>query len=310
MKFLLKSALVLFATFLAIESFSIEEASAQGPIIRRMRERLNGGKPLLPFVEDIEQASRDAFNKRPTPATKLRPSSAKTPTPAKAPTPARTRTPEKKEPTLADRNPSKDRPTIKLASPGRGPSASKPSEGATGFGMRLKEVRENFYVDQIDPRGNAAEAGLRRGDLIEEIGGAPIKVIEEFDAIAKAMRGGDRVEFKISRRGSKPEKVVVQYGQPDPVDESEQSAQSDQSEEPNRFNVAPRGLESRPSANRRTLSDRYEPTIGSGLNSIYDGAEKPSSILEPTPAPRPANRIQQNRIQPLELDLPALDGGK
>ena len=166
--------------------------------------------------------------------------------------------------------------------------------------MELQAQGDDFFIGRIDPRGNAAEAGLRRGDLIEEIGGAPIQVMEEFDAIAKAMRGGDRVEFKVSRRGSKAEKVVVQFGEPAPVEESNEEA-------PNKIDILPRDFDSSATPTRRRLSDRYEP-VGNGLNSIYDGQAKPSSILEPTPAPKRANRVESLS----ELDFPALElnGGK
>lgn len=298
MKSWFKSILVASAVFFGLGTFPTEEASAQGPIIRKMRERLNNGKALLPFVEGMESASRDAAKReaerraeasarnRLTPATK-------TPTRAsgsgtKAPTPAR------QQPTPASK--AEQKPTIKLQSPGTNPQAI----ASKGFGMELQAQGDDFFIGRIDPRGNAAEAGLRRGDLIEEIGGAPIQVMEEFDAIAKAMRGGDRVEFKVSRRGSKAEKVVVQFGEPAPVEESNEEA-------PNKIDILPRDFDSSATPTRRRLSDRYEP-VGNGLNSIYDGQAKPSSILEPTPAPKRANRVESLS----ELDFPALElnGGK
>lgn len=289
MKSCLKPALIASAFFFALGAFPTEEASAQGPIIRGMRERFNGGKPLLPFVVDPEASKpKPALRpkpeaKRPTPATKKRPTpAAKTPTPAtKTPTPAYPGTQE--------------RPKIKLQTPSDRAEAANPQAlGAKGFGMQLQKQGDYFFVGQIDPRGNAAEAGLRRGDLVEEIGGAPIKVVEEFEAIAKAMRGGDRVEFKVSRRGSKAQKINVQFGEIEP-----------ESDEPNRIEIAPADSPT-PAATRRRMTDRYEPPVGGGLRSIYEGAEEPSSILEPTPAPARSNRVESLG----ELDFPALDGGK
>ena len=311
-----KSILVASAVFFGLGAFPTEEASAQGPIIRKMRERLNNGKALLPFVEGMESASRDAAKReaerraeasarnRLTPATKTPARASKTPTRAsgsgtKAPTPAsgsgtKAPTPARQQPTPASK--AEQKPTIKLQSPGTNPQAI----ASKGFGMELQAQGDDFFIGRIDPRGNAAEAGLRRGDLIEEIGGAPIQVMEEFDAIAKAMRGGDRVEFKVSRRGSKAEKVVVQFGEPAPVEESNEEAL-------NKIDILPRDFDSSATPTRRRLSDRYEP-VGNGLNSIYDGQAKPSSILEPTPAPKRANRVESLS----ELDFPALElnGGK
>ena len=290
----LKSILVLFTIVFAMGAFPVEDASAQGPIIRRMREKLNGGKPLLPFVEDIEESLRPEpprtrpapATNSPTPATK-KSSSQRTPTPATRPTPA-------KQPTPASRPP-QENPTIKLRSPGQPSGASAQDESSKGFGMVLQKVGETFVVGNVDPRGNAAAAGVRQGDVIENIGGAPIEVIEEFEAIAKAMRGGDRVEFEVSRRGRKPEKVIVQYGQPDPVEEKEA----------NKIEIAPLELEPSPTPTRRQLTDRYEPSVGSGLKSVYDSSEKPSSVFSPTPVP-PTNRVESLG----DLDFPALDGGK
>lgn len=298
-----KSVFVLSAVFVSLGTLPVEEAAAQGPIIRKMRERLNGGRALLPFVDGVEEATREAMNRarasvrpsppprRPTPAANTRSSGSgtKTPTPA-----TRQPTLAKPEPTLANSK-AKKNPTIKLQSPGQVPEVGKQTASSKGFGMELRQVKESFYVGQIDPRGNAAQAGLRSGDLIEEIGGAPVKVVEEFEAIAKAMRGGDRVEFKVSRRGSRPAKIVVQYGQPAPVEADEKA---------NPIDVAPLELDPLPTV-KRTTRDRYEPSVGSGLRSVYDGMEKPSSVLTPTPAPR-ANSVQSLG----ELDFPALDGGR
>jgi hypothetical protein len=294
---------------MVLGAFPVEEASAQGPIIRGLRNRLNDGKPLMPFVADIENAIKPQPPNRLSPAAKA----AKQPTPAKAPSSAdrpapRTPTPASrpspgKVPTPAGKEPQQKYPPIKLkSSDGRQLSDDGQQEevsqklAAAGFGMAIQQSGDSFFVSQIDPRGNAASAGLRTGDVIVNVGGAPIKVVAEYEAIGKAMRGGDRVEFEVSRRGSKPEKILVQFGQPEPIDENE---------EPNKIEVAP-SYEPTPAApTRRSLSDQYQPKAGSGLRSIYESPDKPSSILAPTPAPTPANRVES-----LELDLPALGGGK
>ena len=130
--------------------------------------------------------------------------------------------------------------------------------------------------------------------MIEEVGGAPIKVLDEFEAIAKAMQGGDRVEYTVSRRGSKPGKVLVQYGKAKPVKEVVES----------KVDLSP--IELKPAPVTRVQPNRYEPTVGSGLSSVYEGTEKPSSVLTPTPAPTRSNRVESLS----EFDFPALDGGK
>ena len=280
MKPCLKSVLILFAVVFAFGTFQVEDASAQGPIIRRMREKLNNGKPLLPFIADLESETPKAPAKKPTPASKPTPAK-KSPTPAKTPTPAEK--PQKY-------------PRIKLESESasNSNSAAQRSGRLNGFGMAIEEVGESFVVSQIDPRGNAASAGVKRGDVVTAIGGAKLMAVAEYDGIADAMSGGDRVEFEVSRRGSKSQKIVVQFGQPEERDDEDESG---------RFDVAP-ALD--PVPTKRSFSDRYEPSVGSGLRSIYDGTEKPSSILTPTPAPPRSNRIESLK----ELDFPALDGGK
>jgi len=305
MKFGLKTALILSSILIVLGSVPAE-ASAQGPIVRGLRNRFNDGKPLIPFVGDMEEAFRPQSQppnrlspaaqaakdkaRAPNPAGRAPTPASRVPTPATRPTPGRT-------PTPAGKNSQQKYPPIKLESRDDKREPVSQDQAAAGFGMAIQKSGELFFVSQIDPRGNAAAAGLRRGDVIENIGGAPIKVVEEYAAIAKAMRGGDRVEFEVSRRGSKPEKVIVQFGKAKPVE---------QPEEPNQIEVAP-SYEPTPAApTKRTITDRYEPKTRSGLRSIYDsGDNKPSSILSPTPAPTPANRVES-----LELDLPALDGGR
>ncbi len=287
MKFCLKSVLILFAIVFALGEFQVEDVSAQGPIIRRMREKLNNGKPLLPFVED----ESDKSDKSDKPSKKLTPASKK-PTLArskKEPTPA-------KKPNAAGRDKEKYRGS-KLES---GSSMGKKNAGRAGvsreFGMAIEKVGESIVVSQVANRGNASDAGVKRGDVVLAVGGAKLSVVEEFDAIADAMSGGDRVEFEFTRRGSKdPEKVFVQFGQPEERDDEAKAT---------KFDEAPK-LDAATASTKRTFADRYKPSIGSGLKSIYDdeGVDKLSSVLMPTPAP--------NRVESLkELDFPALEGGK
>jgi hypothetical protein len=230
---------------------------------------------LIPFMGDLEAEAKEFSSKlkparKPTPATKKPTPGAKKPTPAQKPTPA----------TGNKASGSKKFPPIKLQTPGT-VAARKNSQGMSDFGLVLKNVGDSFVVSQIANGGNAAQAGIRRGDVVTAIGGAELLAIEEFGAIEDAMTGGDRVEFEVSRRGGKPEKLMVQYGQPtDPSDED---------------------LELAPAIKPSGSTSRNSNSAGTGLRSVFEGAQKPSSILKPTPA---------NRVEPLELDLPALGGGK
>ena len=71
---------------------------------------------------------------------------------------------------------------------------------------------DELYVSGIDPRGNASESGIRRGDVVLEIGGVVATSVEEYDQISKAMSEGDQMEFRIERHGQ-TEKMLVAWGE-------------------------------------------------------------------------------------------------
>ncbi len=80
-----------------------------------------------------------------------------------------------------------------------------------GFGLTLEEKGEQLVVDSVARNGNAAEADFKRGDVILEIGGVPVKSIAEFDDITGILGEGDQVEVSVSRNG-KEEKRLLQNG--------------------------------------------------------------------------------------------------
>ena len=83
----------------------------------------------------------------------------------------------------------------------------------TGFGLRLDTNRnDELYVASVVPGGNAAKAGIRRGDTILEIGGVEATSVEEYDQISKAMSEGDQMEFRIERHGQ-TDKMLVAWGE-------------------------------------------------------------------------------------------------
>lgn len=153
---------------------------------------------------------RDDFVGQPTP---------KQPTPAKKPTQA-----NQKGPTPATRHASQQRPTTGQQRPATSKQADvkRPMgvrSGADGFGMTVVvDKNENFVVAQVLANGNAAEAGIQRGDLVVEAGGVELTAIEEFQQIAKVLGAGDQLELKIARRG-KTDTVMLQHGQPPSLDD-------------------------------------------------------------------------------------------
>ena len=87
-------------------------------------------------------------------------------------------------------------------------------KAVAGFEMVVQSPREGvFVVSGVRPGGNAAKAGVQRGDRVTSIGGVELQSMTEYDEITKSMGGGDQLEFEIVRQG-KPEKMLVQFGEP------------------------------------------------------------------------------------------------
>jgi serine protease Do len=71
----------------------------------------------------------------------------------------------------------------------------------------LEDTR-GVIVSQVDPASPAEEAGMKRGDVIVEVNGQPIR---NFESARKAIFGaeiGDRLEFKLLRQGRTKEVTV------------------------------------------------------------------------------------------------------
>ena len=97
-------------------------------------------------------------------------------------------------------------------------SASSNSVAAIGFGMKVEAAKDNsLVISQIDPRGNAAEAGLKRGDQIVELGGIELSAIEEYNGIVGILGQGDQLELKVLQKGQ-AKKVNLMFGQPKEVE--------------------------------------------------------------------------------------------
>ncbi len=116
-------------------------------------------------------------------------------------------------PPLTNRTAEADRPNIEdnAASLPAIPTVSN-ANAIRGFGMKVEALKENLVVvTQVDPRGNAAEAGLKRGDQIVEFAGIKLAGIEEYNSVADVLGQGDELELKISRRGSTKE-ITLMFG--------------------------------------------------------------------------------------------------
>lgn len=66
--------------------------------------------------------------------------------------------------------------------------------------LGLEQV-EGVYVDQIDRRGPAWQAGVRPGDLIREFGGRRVRSRNDVDAVIAGARIGDKLPILVEREG-------------------------------------------------------------------------------------------------------------
>lgn len=206
-------------------TFTCEYVFADGPDDRGFGR----GRVLRRLRNDLFGASKQPTQPR------------KTPTPAnaqnKVPTPAG----NKKENPYAAARYRKDGqsaskvPTAQQRDPRRPPGLTpRPTDAARSatspqdFGMMIaKNNDDQFVVTRVTPGGNAASSGVRPGDLVVEVGGAPLTNIEEFNSIADVMGQGDQLEFKFQTRGGKPRTIHVQYGTTPEVDSENEALNSD-----------------------------------------------------------------------------------
>ena len=205
----------------------------RGKLIQKFRNEVNGGRPIIP-----DPFSRD---ETPTPvsaaeaAKKLAAQRQGSATPNLAP--PRTRLPVGNGVPTQNRQPSinanafvgTNRQRTQVPAAGQRSAAGQQAaavagaaervdatrlKAVKGFEMVVQSPREGvFVVTGVRPGGNAAEAGIQRGDRVTSIGGVELQSMTEYDEITKSMGGGDQLEFEIVRRDKK-DKMLVQFGEP------------------------------------------------------------------------------------------------
>ncbi|HSB17905.1 MAG TPA: PDZ domain-containing protein [Bryobacteraceae bacterium] len=67
--------------------------------------------------------------------------------------------------------------------------------------LRLSPGTKGVVVTQIDPSSSSAEAGLRRGDVIQEVNRKPVANVAEFEAAVR-QAGRQPVLLLVNREGN------------------------------------------------------------------------------------------------------------
>lgn len=275
-----------------------------GRFLRRMKNEIVGKSKPDPKKKSPTKSDAKSKGKSPTPA--ARP--AKSPTPAtRAPAnrssnrPSQTYRPTPaKRPGSEYRAPQLDAPRVEgvLESAKRGSAPADLTRSARkptfGFGMLLETKREQLVVTQLDPKGNAVDAGIKRGDVVVEAGGVEMKTMQEFNDVTDILEAGDQIEFVVLRKGKK-DKLLIMHGK-----SPEQEAGDNETIEP-----------AEPSTARTPSTRKYEFVPDPTDKNMKHVSRMPSVIApsrqayqsnrpvaqQPQRASAPRNVVEQQRLQ-------------
>ena len=81
------------------------------------------------------------------------------------------------------------------------PDRNAPTGKKAYLGLRAAEDSDlgGVLVEEVQPKGPAAVAGLQAGDLIVSVGGRRVKSIADFRAVMAKARAGKVAKFKVVR---------------------------------------------------------------------------------------------------------------
>lgn len=281
----------------------IQQATAQ------QRERMIGGGRIMRkiFGLDSEDEKKPQQPSKSTRSSAKTPKGVKTPTLAKKPSqnsrptqPLRAATPA--QPPKRDARTRANVPTRTQADTARVPQQPTRSnaQATEGFGMRVEQRGESLVVRQIDGKGNAAEAGIKRGDIILNGGGVEFSTVDEFNQITEILKNGDQLEFEIERRGKK-EKLLIQFGEASAAPENQPATSGDRNGQPSslgvlnselkvnakdHFSFVPTDQEQSQPGSRRTTT----PRSGSPMRSVLGNVVLPTGRTPSGETSRPTMR--------------------
>ena len=173
------------------------------------------------------------------------------------------------------------------------------AKATLGFGMMVRLKGEKLYVDQLDPKGNAAAAGVRTGDQLITGGGIDFESVADFNGIAEILQDGDQLEFTV-KRGSSEKEMLIVYGTA-PDDMLEGDFEANNAAQP----VKRRGTMQRPEVNQINTQENssFMPNgrnVQSTTNRSFSNSSRQTTGRAGTSQ---TIRSQQEEIQRLQYQL-------
>jgi len=94
--------------------------------------------------------------------------------------------------------------TVKLDEAGKGEVASRGERGSesdhAALGISVEKRKDGLVITDIDPDGRAADAGLQRGDVIQEVNRKPVESVDDLRAAVRT-RSDRPVLLLVEREG-------------------------------------------------------------------------------------------------------------
>jgi serine protease Do len=76
-----------------------------------------------------------------------------------------------------------------------------PAAGGAALGVVLKERSKKIEIEDVYAESGAKEAGLQKGDILQEIEGQRLKKIQDLSEFLKNRKAGSKVKLSYSRKG-------------------------------------------------------------------------------------------------------------